>query len=264
MGYFKYHSFLESTSNKILNCLPLDSKQTPKGFRLLCMNTHILNSIMNGLPPSILTTVFSGFFGAPILPAFLLMMGLTTIPALSSQIDARDFVLVKKNSQDSFWPEDDMLSMDVLAINNGTVVEIFNQIRNNDKHLRQTLSPGGNSITIDHGGFYSFYAHLSYNSIKVKKGDKVKKGQRIAKVGDTGNSSAPHLHFETVFLNSPLMFGIAKPLSGYEPYKSTPIPWKEVLTSEDLSEVLQKYYNKSAQLDNSGIIDSLSYISDNK
>ena len=112
-------------------------------------------------------------------------------------------MLVKKDSEDPFWPEDDMLSMDVLSVNDGTVVEAFNQIRNDDKHLRQELSIMGNHIVIDHGGYYSCYGHLSYNSIKVKKGDKVKKGQRIAKCGDTGNSSAPHLHFETVFLNNP-------------------------------------------------------------
>ncbi|MEU3662186.1 M23 family metallopeptidase [Streptomyces sp. NPDC032940] len=53
----------------------------------------------------------------------------------------------------------------------------------------------GNAIVIKHGnGTYSQYAHLS--RIDVKIGQVVKTGQHIAKSGNTGNSSGPHLHFE--------------------------------------------------------------------
>jgi len=53
----------------------------------------------------------------------------------------------------------------------------------------------GNTIEIDHGfGYTTFYAHNS--EIVVKKGDIVKRGQTIAKVGNTGKSTAPHLHYE--------------------------------------------------------------------
>lgn len=53
----------------------------------------------------------------------------------------------------------------------------------------------GNTIEIDHGyGYTTFYAHTS--EIIAKKGDKVTRGQIIAKVGNTGKSTAPHLHYE--------------------------------------------------------------------
>ncbi|MGI6086302.1 MAG: M23 family metallopeptidase [Acetivibrionales bacterium] len=53
----------------------------------------------------------------------------------------------------------------------------------------------GNYVAISHGnGFKSIYAHLSSYSVKV--GDWVKKGQKIAKMGNTGTSTGTHLHFE--------------------------------------------------------------------
>lgn len=53
----------------------------------------------------------------------------------------------------------------------------------------------GNYVILDHGdGFISLYGHCS--SLLVSKGQYVSKGQNIAKVGSTGNSTGPHLHFE--------------------------------------------------------------------
>ncbi len=53
----------------------------------------------------------------------------------------------------------------------------------------------GNYIFVAHsGGYRSFYGHLSRSL--VKEGQKVKKGETIAKVGSTGTATGPHLHFE--------------------------------------------------------------------
>ena len=105
---------------------------------------------------------------------------------------------------------------DVIAVGDGTVVETgerFPESRMSDpikysneyfQNLRKELTPKigfknfvhGNYIVIDHhNGEFSFYGHLSEGTIQVKEGDQVKKGEIIAQVGNTGNSSEPHLHF---------------------------------------------------------------------
>ena len=57
--------------------------------------------------------------------------------------------------------------------------------------------PGGNNIVIDiGGGRYLLIGHLSPGSIQVKVGDQVKLGQPIAKVGNSGNTTQPHLHVQ--------------------------------------------------------------------
>jgi hypothetical protein len=48
------------------------------------------------------------------------------------------------------------------------------------------------------------YAHLQPQSLKVKVGDKVKLGQTLGLVGNSGNSDLPHLHFHIVNAASPL------------------------------------------------------------
>ncbi|NOQ73682.1 MAG: peptidoglycan DD-metalloendopeptidase family protein [Crocinitomix sp.] len=63
------------------------------------------------------------------------------------------------------------------------------------KDIEEKLWGYGNCIIIDHGfGYVSRYAHLS--GFKVKKGDKVVRGQLIGLVGSSGKSTAPHLHYE--------------------------------------------------------------------
>lgn len=62
---------------------------------------------------------------------------------------------------------------------------------------RGPASALGDYVVIDHhNGEYSLYAHLLPGSIRVKSGDEVKEGQGIGRLGSTGNSTGPHLHFQ--------------------------------------------------------------------
>lgn len=64
--------------------------------------------------------------------------------------------------------------------------------------LSEKNTTHGKAITIDHGnGYQTSYSHLL--DIRVKKGDKVKRGDIIAMSGNSGLSFAPHLHYEVIF-----------------------------------------------------------------
>lgn len=55
----------------------------------------------------------------------------------------------------------------------------------------------GNYVVIRHDdGTYGTYWHLLHNSVSVKKGQRVRQGQSLARCGNTGNSGGPHLHFD--------------------------------------------------------------------
>jgi murein DD-endopeptidase MepM/ murein hydrolase activator NlpD len=60
----------------------------------------------------------------------------------------------------------------------------------------ELLSVDGNHLVLDLGnGVYAFYAHFQKGCIPLSVGDQVKRGQFLGKLGNTGNTSAPHLHF---------------------------------------------------------------------
>lgn len=63
----------------------------------------------------------------------------------------------------------------------------------------------GNYVSVEIGkGRYAFYAHLQPGSIKVKVGDRVRVGQLLGLLGSSGNSNAPHLHFQVMDGPSPV------------------------------------------------------------
>lgn len=76
--------------------------------------------------------------------------------------------------------------------------------------VKYSHSSYGNQVVINHGnGIKTRYAHMLDNSICVSAGQSVTRGQAIGRVGSTGNSTGPHLHFEVIVNGSnvnPLSF----------------------------------------------------------
>ncbi len=98
---------------------------------------------------------------------------------------------------------------DIIAVADGRIVDAKSGIKDNVPG--STAGPismatiGGNYLVEDLGnGAYAFYAHLKPGSLKVFVGANVKRGQVLASLGNTGNSSEPHLHFHLMSTPSPL------------------------------------------------------------
>jgi murein DD-endopeptidase MepM/ murein hydrolase activator NlpD len=96
---------------------------------------------------------------------------------------------------------------DALAMADGTVVKLVDglpeQVPGEYPEGISLDEADGNSVVLDlGGGNYLNYAHMQKGSLKVKLGDKVKKGDVLGLVGNTGNSVAPHLHIH--LMDSPL------------------------------------------------------------
>jgi Peptidase family M23 len=87
----------------------------------------------------------------------------------------------------------------VLAAKDGTVVFVRADITDNEPGDPNLNTPGGNVVVIDHGsGQFSYYAHLRARSVSVKIGNKVKSGDPLGEVGNSGDSTEPHLHFHVM------------------------------------------------------------------
>ena len=83
---------------------------------------------------------------------------------------------------------------EVYAIADATVIYALDFIVENEP-LRSRKSFTGNQVWLDLGdGIYALYEHLQTNSLRVKKGDRVREGQVIGLLGNSGNSDLPHLH----------------------------------------------------------------------
>ncbi|HSU97457.1 MAG TPA: M23 family metallopeptidase, partial [Gemmatimonadaceae bacterium] len=92
---------------------------------------------------------------------------------------------------------------DVLAVADGTVIQTLNNLEDQkpgtlpDPKTINIDNIDGNHVILDlGGGVYAFYAHMQKDSVAVHVGDRVTRGQVLGKLGNTGNTSAPHLHFQ--------------------------------------------------------------------
>jgi hypothetical protein len=91
---------------------------------------------------------------------------------------------------------------EVLAVAEGTVAFVRDGIPEDTPNeppttVHQPLDYGGNEVVLELApGIYAFYAHLQPGSIRVQIGETVTKGQVLGLLGNTGNSTGPHLHFQ--------------------------------------------------------------------
>jgi len=98
-----------------------------------------------------------------------------------------------------------------LAVSDGVVVAVKDSIPENvpginSRAVEITMETvGGNYVILDIGdGLYAFYAHLRPGSLAVEVGDLVERGDVLGQVGNTGNSTEPHLHFHLADAATPL------------------------------------------------------------
>ena len=84
----------------------------------------------------------------------------------------------------------------VSADANGTVVKVLSNSPDNAPFHSDPDAKHGNVVVIDHGdGEFSVYSHLKQRSVTVKIGDRVKAGDKIAEVGNSGDSQFPRLEY---------------------------------------------------------------------
>lgn len=91
----------------------------------------------------------------------------------------------------------------------GVVVEVVNSISDNLIGEIDTKNNWGNTVIIKHSNLiFSKLCHLKHQSVEVKVGDSVQKGQLLGKCGNSGRSPFPHLHFQfqsTPYIGSPTL-----------------------------------------------------------
>lgn len=82
----------------------------------------------------------------------------------------------------------------------GVVLEAIDEFEDNKPSEMNPNNPAGNyiAISVSHSDKIVLLAHLMNSSVLVKSGEFIQKGQLLAKVGNSGNTSEPHLHIQTI------------------------------------------------------------------
>jgi hypothetical protein len=99
----------------------------------------------------------------------------------------------------------------VLAAESGVVVGVRDGIAENeplalagDARVDADVAPGNRIVVLMSDGGHAMYAHLQPGSLRVREGDRVATGDTLGSIGNSGNSLAPHLHFDITDRPGPL------------------------------------------------------------
>jgi hypothetical protein len=121
---------------------------------------------------------------------------------------ASDLIQLREDGRIYAGPIDKLSSyayygVDVYCAGPGKVVEVVRDQADetpgtNPAHITALTAAGNHVIVEMEGKRYAMYAHFAPNSIPVHVGDSVKTGQLLGKLGNSGSSSAPHLHFQVM------------------------------------------------------------------
>jgi hypothetical protein len=101
-------------------------------------------------------------------------------------------------SRNSDWPT---FGAPLYAVANGTVVSTVDNKpdippSSHNPDLQTPRDFGGNSVLLRIGpGRYACYAHIKRGTVRVRRGQRVRVGQQVGLVGNSGNTTGPHLHF---------------------------------------------------------------------
>lgn len=118
-----------------------------------------------------------------------------------AQKNAFDFVITdvsgKSYKKDGKTNEDYYaFGKEITAPCNGEIVLVVDGVKDNKPGILNPVYVPGNTVIIKTANNeYLFFAHFKNHTIRVKEGQKIKKGEVLGLCGNTGNSSEPHLHF---------------------------------------------------------------------
>ncbi len=116
---------------------------------------------------------------------------------------------------------------EVLAPADGTVLQVVDGVPDNTPGQTDVYYRIGNTVVLSLGnGEYAHLCHLQNGSTRVRPGDQVRRGQVLARCGNSGNSTSPHLHFQLT--DGPLFSHSA----------SLPAYFKNVLKSGTLTDLV--------------------------
>jgi hypothetical protein len=86
----------------------------------------------------------------------------------------------------------------IFAPCDGEIVKTLDSLDNVPPGVDIKVSPAGNHIVLEYDNSLIVFAHILKNSFMVSMGDYVKKGQPLARIGNSGHTSEPHLHIHAI------------------------------------------------------------------